>query len=181
MKTFITTLVIFLLPLTSLAATVQVYPTMTNAYGGTKHASDIYTEIYVDDILIGSEYGVPTYEIPAGNYEVRFFPPVGYEALVIGGCTDYIDEDSYYVCNVHYKDGADTPEKKKAHPLPPTIEKKFVPVETIKAVGEPEVFGSQISAPKSGLSFDQVNAIINLLWAFGVDQETVDLIYNQLI
>lgn len=101
---------------------VQVYPTITNAHGGTKFAADIYTRI-VAGSYTDQQTGVPTYEIPAGQYEVQFFPPAGYSYSAGADCTGIVNDGELKVCQVSYSDGASTAQTPPPAPQPaPTVE-----------------------------------------------------------
>jgi hypothetical protein len=108
---------VFSIPVVASAASVQVYPTITTAYGNehpampNPSAADIYTRI-VQGSWSNQQTGVPTYQLPgAGNYQVQFFPPPGYSYTADAGCSGTIQTDQDIICNVDYKDGV---------PIPPT-------------------------------------------------------------
>lgn len=84
----------------ALAATVQVYPTITSSHGGTKFAVDMTS-------CIASEcaQGVPTFTVPDGAaYAVTIQPAAGYSYTLDSNCSGVAQGD--IVCHVDYQDGA---------------------------------------------------------------------------
>ena len=100
-------LAFLLLPVIASAGSVQVYPYITNAHGGTKYACDIKTEIVFNGAVLDSQKCVPTYQLPTtGAYEVRFSPPAGYSYTASDKCSGTLSETDAVQCEVWYADGA---------------------------------------------------------------------------
>lgn len=143
----------FALPVS--AATVQVYPHITNAHGGTKYAKDIKTSIKAG-AFSDSQYGVPTYWVPEGSYEVTFSPPAGYSETHDSNCSGTITEvNSHVVCTVYYKDGA---------PIPPPVEVGPLPTGTVPVVTLPTpivpISGTTTSSSTTGpTEAEQIQAL----------------------
>lgn len=92
------------LPFAASAATVQVYPTITNSHGGTKFAADM-TACITHDGTTDCAQSVPTFTVPDGSaYEVTIQPAAGYSYGLDSACSGVAQGD--IICNVSYTDGA---------------------------------------------------------------------------
>ncbi len=93
-----------LFPALALAGSVQVYPTITNAHGGTATAAQMRSCITYGAENVCS-YSVPTFEIPDGtSYSISVQAPSGYSSLLGANCAGVMAGS--VVCEVTYNDGA---------------------------------------------------------------------------
>lgn len=128
---------------------VQVYPEITNSHGGTKFARDIYTRI-VAGSYTDQQTGVPTYSIPAGPYEVQFFPPAGYSYSAGIDCTGTVNDGELKVCHVSYSDGAPDVQTPPPAPQPaPTVETPTPSAGTTVNIPSSDVVGSSVSSEEA--------------------------------
>lgn len=100
------------------SGSVLVYPTVTNAHGGTKFANDLSTRI---DYEFGSftQSGVPTYSV-TGSYTVTPILVSGYSASLRGDCNTTIADGESKTCYVDWQDGAPIIEPAPVVEAPPT-------------------------------------------------------------
>lgn len=89
-------------------AQVQVYPIITNAYGGTRFANDLSTTITYGQELTQDSSGVPTYDLGAGtvDYKVTADSFAGYAATLDAGCAGTAQDGQVTVCTISWTDGA---------------------------------------------------------------------------
>ena len=160
---------LFLFPSFALANSVQIYPTIMNAHGGTLSAADITVCWRVNGFKSCSK-GVPTFEAPVGStYEVVISPPQRYSYITRGECKGTVaGNEASVVCFVDYKDGA------------PAVEQPVPVLQSPAPSVGGEVDDPVLQVPKSGLTSKQVDAIIGLLRAFNVD-ETVVMVVESIL
>ena len=105
MKKILIALLVFL-PLSVSAESVQIYPTITNAHGGTKSAVDI-TVCWEINGVRSCNTSVPTFNAPVGSpWLVVPTPPSGYSAATRGACEGTSQSEANVICTVNYSDGA---------------------------------------------------------------------------
>ncbi len=183
MKKTLLILALLVLPTLAHAATIKVVPTLTNAHGGTATGADLKVCV-VQGSFKQCDKDMPIFSIGEGSYEVQFLPPQGYgyeanyycpsgtqfdfkqQKEVCKGdpdrtitCSGTIGANEDKVCHVTYFDGA-------------TITSTPAPIDGTTG-GATSNASTQPSIMKSGLTSDQVAAIIGLLEAFGVDPKVV--------
>lgn len=93
------------LPAAAFAVSVQVYPTITNAHGGTKFAKDL-TVCIDQGSFHRCEAGVPTFQLPTDEtYAVSAVEMSGYAYTLDAGCSG-VPAVEKIVCNIAWSDGA---------------------------------------------------------------------------
>lgn len=95
-----------MLPVSVFAASVQVYPTITNAYGGTADYRALNSCVTDSSGAQQCAAGVPTFTIPSGTYSVSVTPPLGYSYVLGSTCSGTVAADDSVQCDVKYNDGA---------------------------------------------------------------------------
>lgn len=152
------------------AATVQVYPSMSQQNAGrhpyVSGSIDIKTRI-VQGSWSDTQYGVPTYTLPsAGHYQVQFYPPQGFTYTTNGKCGGEIAADEHIVCEVDYEDGEPIahsnvlphmpkPEEKPTNNVVQTTMAEAV-IPDIKLPQEVTIAASSISAPVADTEAQQI-------------------------
>ena len=135
------------------------------------------TEYWLNGVIQDSQYGVARYSSLEGNYEVKFFPPLGYRAVPQSNCTGYIMPNDFLICNIQWRDDVVIPEPY----IEPIVYTPPTPIiETVAEIPQPTYTPPTPEKTHSGLTYTQINAIIILLEAFGVDERTIHIIYQQL-
>lgn len=147
------------------AATVEVYPTIQNAHGGTSNSTDLYSCLASDSGQQCAE-GVPTFQFGGGEYSISVTAPTGYSYALGENCTGTLGPDDNVICQVGYADGYKAP---RVVPTPPTA--SVAPQAPAPAVSTP-----QPTAISSKLTSAQVDALIGLLRAFGVDEAIIKVV-----
>jgi hypothetical protein len=111
----------FVVPVSAFAdALVQVYPTVTNAHGGTLFGPTLSTTIIYGSGQTQDQTGVPTYDLGSGpvTYTVTADSFSGYSAALDQGCSGTVQEGQTIVCNVSWSDGAPVVSTHAPQPAP---------------------------------------------------------------
>lgn len=118
------------------AASITVYPTITNAHGGTAIARDMSVCITIDGAQeCVSDNAVPVFEVASSSsYQVGVTAVPGYSYSLGNNCSGIAGPDAR-TCNVDYADGAPIP--KPAAPTP--VQAAIVPAVTLPASVVPDV------------------------------------------
>lgn len=156
-----------------MGASVEVYPYMTSSHGGTANSTNLNSCI----TAAGQQQcdsGVPVFQIPDGStYSVTVTPPAGYSYSMDGFCSGAAVSEGMMVCNVSYVDGAPV--------QAPVITSAPQPIEQPQQqTAAPAQSLAVPIATKSGLTADQIAAVIGILRAFGVDEATIALVQTDL-
>lgn len=102
------------------AATVLVYPYITNSHGGTAN----YTNLRSCVTQNGStqcEDGIPKFSLVAGDYQVSANDPIGYTHSLGAGCSGTLAGSEDVQCDVNYSDGAPVQVFYAPAPVPATV------------------------------------------------------------
>lgn len=179
-----------LIPLPAFAATVQVKPMLINAHGGTATGKDLLVCV-VQGPWQECAPDMPTFTLPgAGQFEVQFKPPAGYsyeanyrcpqgstfdykqqKEVCVGEpdrtvtCSGSIGANEDKKCYVRYSDDAAV-SSAPAPVVAPSPQPTPVPVTSPVTS----------TAPKSGLTLAQCDAILGLLRAFGVGEVVINTV-----
>lgn len=151
---------------------VVVDTTIQNVNGGTLDYKGLGKTQLVTPQGAYSQYGTPSFFIPAGGYQVIFNPPQGYTESHDANCSGGIADGETIHCHVTYTDGTPV-EYGTPAAAAPVVTAPVVPVSTTTVA-------TSTASTTASLTPDQVSAILNVLAAFGVDQATINLIASYL-
>lgn len=103
------------------AASITVYPTITNAHGGNAIARDMGVCITIDGARqCVSDNAVPVFEVASSSaYEVGVVPVPGYSYALGNNCSGIAIGTTSVTCSVDYQDGAPIPKPAPAPVLTP--------------------------------------------------------------
>ena len=174
MKYLLITLCLFVPSLAFASGMVIVDTTIQNVNGGTLDFKTLgLTQLITPVGAYSLNSGTPEFFITPGSYQLVLNPQNGYTETTSGACNGTVADGQTVSCGVDYTDGSSTPSLGGVPSL--GIVGTTTPYQATSTQPLPAV-----ATNVSGLTQDQVNAIVGLLRAFGVSETTIDIVETYL-